>query len=152
MPRVSRNALLAALITLALAACVETTGNERISASEAAKARGAAIAKSPTPVAAKSAATATKLSLPDQVRARLRQECMAEHSGAFRTDSASDAECECYAGTVVKALRPTDLDFYMSYNVVPTLSGTRPEDVKKGCGIKLLDRSGSRGPAPAPTN
>jgi hypothetical protein len=154
VPVVLRNALIAALVTFALAACVETTSNERIAASEPAKARNAPAAAKTPPAATKLAAAATKMSLPDQARARLRQECMSEHSGPFRKDSATDAECECYAGTVVKALRPADIDFYMNYDVVPTLSGTRPEDVKKSCGIKLLDQSGSRSRAPAtvPTN
>jgi len=97
-------------------------------------------------------ANAAKTALPEQVRTRLRQECISEHGGAFRVDAASDAQCECYATNVVKALRPDDLEFYMNYNVVPTLSGTRPENVKKSCGIKLLDQSGSRSrpPEPAP--
>ena len=95
-------------------------------------------------------AHAAKTALPEQVRTRLRQECISEHGGPLRVDAASDAQCECYATNVVKALRPDDLEFYVNYNVVPTLSGTRPENVKKACGIKLLDQSGSRSRPLAP--
>jgi len=147
-----RNVIIAGIVSVGLAACIETAGNERIAVNEsvsAAKARGATPAKTPASASAKSAAS-SKMSLPDQVRAQLKRECMAEHSGPFRTDSATGSECDCFAGTVVSSLRPSDLDFYITYDVIPTLSGTRPQEVKKTCGIAVLDRSGPRGPLAAP--
>lgn len=148
-----RNMLAVVLISTALAACIETAGSDRLSTSEpasGAKARSQASAKSAPDKSApaKSAAAPSSQSLPDQARAQLQKECMTEHSGPYRTNSATAGECSCFAGTVVKQLRPADIEFYMTYDVVPTLSGTRPEDVKKQCGIAVVDRSGPRGPAP----
>ena len=152
-----RNVIIAGVVSAGLAACIETAGNERIAVDDrvsAAKARSATTAKvaakSSVGAPAKAAAASAKMSVPDQARAQLKRQCMAEHSGPFRTDSATASECDCFAGTVVNSLRPDDLDFYIAYEVVPTLSGTRPEDVKMKCGIAVLDRSGSRGSLAAP--
>jgi hypothetical protein len=142
-------ALAGAFLALALAGCIETMGDDEILPVEPGKLRLAQAAAKPPSAKANAAA---KAGLPEQVRTRLRQKCISEHAGPFRIDAASDAQCECYASTVVKSLRGDELEFYMTYNVVPTLSGTRPENVKQSCGIKLLDQSGSRSrpPAPAP--
>jgi hypothetical protein len=101
--------------------------------------------------AAKKAAPAAKMSLRDQVRTRLHGECMSEHGGLLRADAKIEGQCGCYADTVAKSMQRDDQEFYMQYSVVPTLSADRPDDVKRKCGIAVVDRSGSRGPLPAPT-
>jgi hypothetical protein len=61
-----------------------------------------------------------------------------------------EQQCECFAGTVAKSMRRDDQEFYTQYGVVPTLTAARPDDVKKQCGIAVIDRSGSRGRLPPP--
>jgi hypothetical protein len=101
--------------------------------------------------ATKKAAPAAKMSLRDQVRTRLHGECMSEHGGLLRAEAKIDGQCGCYADTVAKSMQRDDQEFYMQYSVVPTLSVARPDDVKRKCGIAVVDRSGSRGPLPAQT-
>ena len=101
--------------------------------------------------AVRKAAPAAKMSVRDQVRLRLHVECMSEHGGLFGADAKIEDQCGCYADTIAKSMRQDDQDFYMQYGVVPTLSAARPDDVKRKCGIEVIDRSGSRGPLPAPT-
>lgn len=136
-----------ALVALAVAACIETVGDDDLVSGDPGKLR---IAQATGKASAPKSNAATKSDLPQQARTRLLEECISEHSGAFRVDAASDAQCECYATNVAKALRTDELEFYLTYDVVPTLSGTRPENVKTACGIKLLDQSGSRSRPPAP--
>jgi hypothetical protein len=136
----TRNALASALVALALASCVETLGDQDLTVLAPDRVR---LAQATGKASAAKSNAAAKAALPEQVRKRLLEECISEHGGPFRVDAASDAQCECYATNVVKALRTDELEFYLSYNVVPTLSGTRPENVKQACGIKL-DPSGPR--------
>lgn len=102
------------------------------------------------PVAAK-AAPAAKMNLAEEVRARLHGQCMSEHGNVLRPDDQLGKQCDCFAESVVKSMAKDDQEFYMQYSVVPTLSVARPDDVKRKCGIAVVDRSGSRGPLPAST-
>ena len=103
-----------------------------------------------TSPAAKKAAPAAKMNPRDQVRTRLHGECMSEHGGLLRADEKLGTQCDCYADTVAKSMSRDDQEFYSQYGVVPTLSSARPDDVKKTCGIAVIDRSGSRGKLPPP--
>jgi hypothetical protein len=100
--------------------------------------------------AAKKAAPAAKMSVRDQVRTRLHGECMSEHGGLFGAEEKIGKQCDCFAGSVVKSMSLDDQEFYSQYGVVPTLSSARPDEVKKTCGIAVIDRSGSRTKPPPP--
>lgn len=130
------NVLSAGLISIGLAACLVSGPNY--------------VVYEPEPKAGRTKAAAPKMSLAEDVRARLYGECMSEHGRIVRTDDKLEQQCECFAGTVAKSMRRDDQEFYAQYGVVPTLSAARPDDVKKQCGIAVIDRSGSRGRLPAP--
>jgi hypothetical protein len=102
------------------------------------------------PQKAGKAVPAANINLAEQVRARLLGECMSEHGKALRPDDQLGKQCDCFAGDVVKSMAKDDQEFYLRYGVVPTLSSARPDDVKKKCGIAVIDQSGSRGKPPPP--
>jgi hypothetical protein len=122
--------LAAALLPFALASCVETTGTTQYfvpGSAPAAKAGGRA----------------------DQVRAALENSCRGD-SGTIFSDGAIAKQCGCYATTMVKSMSKEDLEFYATYNVVPTLTAARPEDVKKQCGIAFIPGAGPKAKLPVP--
>jgi hypothetical protein len=59
-----------------------------------------------------------------------------------------EKQCDCFVGAVVKSMSKDDREFYTQYNVVPTLTAARPNDVKKQCGITVIDQSGPRAKYP----
>lgn len=130
---VVRNFLAALLVSVGLGACL-VAGPNYVVYDEAPKAQ--------------KSSPATKMNLAEQVRARLHGECMSEHGKIMRTDGSLGKQCDCFAGTVVKSMGKEDQEFYSQYGVVPTLTAARPDDVKKQCGIEVLDRSGPRAKYP----
>ena len=133
--RTAINFLTTALISIGLAACLVAGPNYVVY---------------DAPQKAGKSAPAAKLNLAEEVHARLHRECMNEHGGVLRADEKLGKQCDCFAGTVVKSMRKDDQEFYSQYGVVPTLSAARPDDVKKQCGIAILDRSGPRAKLPPP--
>jgi hypothetical protein len=120
-------------VPVALAACFETTGSQQYFVPEAS--RTAAAGKAPEPV-----------------RAKLESTCIDESGVIFRTDEKITKQCGCYASAMMKSLTKDDLEFFATYGVVPTLSGVRPDEVKKQCGMTVLTYHGPRGKlAPAET-
>jgi predicted metalloprotease len=87
-----------------------------------------------------------------QVRARLLSECVTQHGKAFGGNEKLEKQCDCFAGVVVKSMSKDDREFYSQYGVVPTLTAARPDDVKKQCGINVIDNSGSRAKYPPPNS
>lgn len=133
--RVAANLLMAGLISVGLGACLVAGPNYVVYDAPAKVGKGA---------------PAAKMNLAEQVRARLHGKCMNEHGGVLRADDKLGKQCDCYAGAVVKSMSKDDQEFYSQYGVVPTLTAARPDDVKKQCGIAVLDRSGPRGKLPPP--
>jgi hypothetical protein len=124
--------LLAGLLPVVLAGCLETANPE------------------PKPVTATSARSKGKSEPPaavqtGQVRQRLHADCIVEVGGLLGADEKRSKQCDCYADAIVKALRKEDLDFYLTYNIVPTLTVAKPDEVKKSCGITVIDQPGTRG-------
>ena len=122
------------LVSASLAACLETVGTPEVSAPK------------PSP---KSASAASPADGAAQVRARLLSECVSEHGKIIGVDKGKlEKQCDCFAGAVVKSMNKDDREFYTQYNVVPTLTAARPNDVKKQCGITVIDQSGPRAKYP----
>jgi hypothetical protein len=124
--------LLAGLWSILLVGCLETVSPE------------------PKPAAAVSPRSKTKAETPataqvSEVRRRLHADCIVEVGGLLGADEKRSKQCDCYADAIVKALRKEDLDFYLTYNIVPTLTVAKPEEVKKSCGIVVVDQPGTRG-------
>ena len=134
--RVTTNLLMVGVVSFALAGCLVAGPNYVVQ--DAPKKAG------------KAAPDARKLSLADEARARLHGECLSEHGSLLRADEKIAKQCDCFADTVVKSMGRDDQEFYSQYGVVPTLSSARPDEVKKKCGIAVIDRSGSRGKPPPP--
>jgi hypothetical protein len=129
------------LLSVTLAACLETVGTPEVSATKPA-------AES----SAKSEAKAGPADSVPQVRTRLVSECVNEHGKAFGDNDKIEKQCDCFAGAVVKSMSKDDREFYSQYGVVPTLTASRPDDVKKQCGITVIDNSGSRAKYPPPNS
>ena len=126
------------LVSASLAACLETVGTPEVSATKP--------AAKPGP---KSATAASPADGAAQVRARLLSECVSEHGKMIGVDKDKlEKQCDCFAGAVVKSMSKDDREFYTQYNVVPTLTAARPNDVKKQCGITVIDQSGPRAKYP----
>ncbi len=121
----ARPAALVLALSLALAGCLETTGGAAVQPVSAKT--SAPSAKQPGPAAAKA-------SLAQQVRADLLNGCLREHGGLFGGEKVQ-SQCTCYAEGMLKTMGKDDLEFYLRYKVIPTLSTARPENVKKTCGI-----------------
>ncbi|MCC6948672.1 MAG: hypothetical protein IT539_12970 [Bradyrhizobiaceae bacterium] len=130
----ARLVFVAVLLSVGLAACFETVSPDPKPAS--ASSRSAKTAKS-APAAALATANAA-----EQVRQRIRSECGVEVGGLFGADDKGAKQCDCYANAVVKALRTEDFEYYLTYNIVPTLTITKPDDLKKACGISVAGQSG----------
>lgn len=120
------------LLSLGISACLETTS------------------ANPKLASASVRSTHTASSPADQVRRRLRANCMAETGGLLGTGE-EQSKCDCYANALVKKLRKEDLDFYLTYDLVPTLTVERPDEIKKSCGIKVVDQPGTRGKLASPS-
>jgi hypothetical protein len=131
--RVAFNLLTAAVISIVLGACLVAGPNYVVY---------------DAPQKAGKAAAASKMSLAEQVRNRLHGECMNEHGKTLLPDDQLDKQCDCFAGTVVKSMSKDDREFYTQYNEVPTLTAARPNDVKRQCGITVIDQSGPRAKYP----
>jgi hypothetical protein len=126
------------LVSASLAACLETVGTPEVSATKPAVKLGP-----------KSASTASPADGAVQVRARLLSECVSEHGKIVGVDKGKlEKQCDCFAGAVVQSMSKDDREFYTQYNVVPTLTAARPNDVKKQCGIIVIDQSGPRAKYP----
>lgn len=132
--RTAINFLTTALVSIGLAACLVAGPNYVVY---------------DAPQKAGKSAQAAKLNLAEKVRARLLRECMSEHGRVLRADEKLGKQCDCFAEAVVKSMRKDDQEFYSQYGVVPTLSVAHPDDVKKQCGIAVLDRSGPRAKLPS---
>jgi hypothetical protein len=134
------------LVAFTITACIETVGTRyevegtKGSAKAATKAPAKAPAKSAAGTAPAKAAPAKKMNLVAEVRQRLQADCIREHGGLLGGGEKIAAQCECFSGTMMKAMARADLEFFMQYNVVPTLGGTRPNDVKKQCGLAVQSR------------
>lgn len=128
----ARVLLLAGLLSVFLAGCLETVSPEpKPAATTSARSKG----KAETPATAQMS----------QVRQRLHADCIVEVGGLLGADEKRSKQCDCYADAIVKALRKEDFDFYLTYNIVPTLTVAKPEEVKKSCGIAVVDQPGTRG-------
>ncbi|HEY7457710.1 MAG TPA: hypothetical protein VH765_03055 [Xanthobacteraceae bacterium] len=120
--------LTAVLTPIALAACLET----------------ASVPQYYVPDSTPSAKTTSGI---DQIRTRLDNSCR-EDSGAVFPDAALIKQCDCFASTMLKQMSKEDREFYVTYNEIPTLSVSRPDDVKKRCGMAVFPSTGPRAKLP----
>lgn len=111
-----RMLLFAVPLSLGLAACLETFSSPEYS-----------------PTASRTA----KANTSDQVRQRLRSECLRDEGQVFRPSGDVSKQCECYADGVARSMSRDDLAFYAQYGVIPTLTAARPEDVRRRCGLEV---------------
>lgn len=152
MTTLPRIAIAALLLSVSLAACLETTGGNALVEETASKTKAAkTAAKQPSLAVTRSSANSSAKSNPaDQVRAELLSQCTTEHGGLFGDDKVSK-QCACYADTAVKNMGKDGLDYYLQYRIVPTVTGPRPEEMKTACGIaNVLPANKSGRPAPPP--
>lgn len=140
----ARIVILSLVISVALAGCLETTGGNSI-AQEPVSSKKTAVAAKEKPAPKRAAAARTGLAR--QVRADLHDGCLTAHGGLFGGEKI-EAQCTCYADSMLKTMGKEDLEFYTRYDVIPTLNAARPYDVKRTCGIEGIRPPGSDGPLP----
>jgi hypothetical protein len=100
-------------------------------AKDKAATKGATSAKSTAP--AKVGATSNQAAV-ETVRRKIFENCASESGEFFRTEKTTKS-CDCFASTMAKAMSKEDLNFFLDYNVIPTLGAKKPDDVKKSCGV-----------------
>jgi len=120
---------LVVLVSAGLAACFETVSPDpKPAASTTSRSAKTAQASKAAPAPVNAA---------EQVRQRIKADCAVETGGLFGADDKRAKQCDCYANAVVKALRKEDLEYYITYNQIPTLTITKPDALKKACGINV---------------
>lgn len=135
-----RLALAGAALAVALAGCLETTGNNYVVYEPGTTQRAKTTSTKTATVTAKANPSAT-------VRAELKSACELEHGGLLGGGEKVARQCDCYAVNLMKTMGQNDREFYAQYKVMPTLGVAKPEDVKKQCGIALVE-GGDRLPPP----
>lgn len=117
----------AALMSLLLAACIETLSTPQISAS---------------------GATSGRADAAGQIHARLRNQCVNDAGGVFGPNEQVSKQCECFASAMTKSMDKDDLEFFAQYRVVPTLNTAEPKDVRKRCGMTVAAGAGPKASLP----
>jgi hypothetical protein len=86
-----------------------------------------------TPASAKAAAS-SKLGALEPVRQKIYENCVSDSGDLFRSEKTTKP-CDCFATTMAKAMSKEDIDFFLNYNVIPTLGTKKPAEVRKSCGV-----------------
>jgi len=77
---------------------------------------------------------ATSLGAVEPVRQKIYEKCVTDSGDLFRSEKTTKP-CDCFATTMAKAMSKEDIDFFLNYNVIPTLGTKKPAEVKKSCAV-----------------
>ena len=134
-----RLALTGAALAVTLAGCLETTSNNYVVYEPGTTQRAKAASKKEAVLAKSNPALS--------VRADLKNNCVVEHGGLLGGGEKIARQCDCFAAGMVETMGQNDIEFYAQYKVVSTLGVANPADVKKKCGIAVVE-GGNRQPPP----
>jgi hypothetical protein len=129
-------------MALALVVCCENASLGQTPSSPAPKtpaAKDKASTKGATPsktTAPAKAGASSNSGAVETVRRKIFENCASESGEFFRTEKTTKS-CDCFASTMAKSMSKEDINYFLDYNVIPTIGAKKPDDVKKSCGVTI---------------
>ncbi len=94
---------------------------------------GKGTASGKTTASAKAAAS-SNLRAVEPVRQKIYDKCVSDSGDLFRSEKTTKP-CDCFATAMAKVMSKEDINFFLTYNVIPTLGTKKPAEVKKSCAV-----------------